>query len=220
MAESAPRLVLLSPHGIDPARAAELGPRFEAACAAGDVAAFVLRLAPGDERGLVNAVKALAPALQARGAAVTIAVPDPRCDVASVAARGGADGVHADGAAEAGLRDLRDRLREGRILGAGGVLASKHEAMAAGEAGVDYLLFGGLRPDGSAPDPERVRERAAWWAEIFETPCVAVACDVEDVAGLAGTGAEFVGLESAIWLDAPERVAAAQALLDPVGPAR
>ena len=45
--------------------------------------------------------------------------------------------------------------------------------MSLGEAGADYLLFGEPRPDGSLPSLESVVERAAWWAEIFETPCVA-----------------------------------------------
>jgi thiamine-phosphate pyrophosphorylase len=86
--------------------------------------------------------------------------------------------------------------------------------MVAGETGVDYLMFGGLFPDGAAPELQEVRERAAWWAEIFETPCIAVATAAEDVAALAGTGAEFVGLESVLWRDDPEAVRAAQAQLD------
>jgi thiamine-phosphate pyrophosphorylase len=39
-----------------------------------------------------------------------------------------------------------------------------------------------------------VIERAAWWAEIFETPCVAYAPDAESVPALVETGAEFVAL--------------------------
>ena len=47
--------------------------------------------------------------------------------------------------------------------------------MTLGEAGADYLMFGEPRPDGSLPALDEVVERAAWWAEIFETPCVAFA---------------------------------------------
>lgn len=131
-----------------------------------------------------------------------------------VAARGGADGVHLDKPRdpESELGDLRKRLRDGRILGTGG-LESKHIAMEAGEAGVDYLMFGGLYPDGAAPDAETVRARAAWWAEIFETPCVAVAATEAELPGLVETGAEFIGLESTIWVTDADAVGRAQALI-------
>ena len=51
-----------------------------------------------------------------------------------------------------------------------------------------------------APDPETVLDRAAWWAEIFETPCIAVAHAEDRVGPRLATGAEFVGLESALWI--------------------
>ncbi len=213
MAEAFTRLALLSPHGVEAGQADRLAQALERACAAADIAAVLLRLAPGDERGLTSLVKRLAPPAQEHGAAVLVAAQGFTGDLVSVAARGGADGVHVEKAAESGLRDLRGRLRDGRILGAGGFLNSKHEAMAAGETGADYLMFGGLYPDGTAPDPELVRERAAWWAEIFETPCIAVATQAAEIDDLAATGAEFVGLESAIWLDDAAAVGDAQALL-------
>ncbi len=220
MAEPSTRLALLTPHGIDAAQADALDDALARACRAGDVAAVVLRLAAGDERGLVNLVKNLAPTVQDRGAALLVSCPGFVGDLVSVAARGGADGVHLERADEMALRDLRGRLRDGRILGVGGLSESRHAAMAAGETGADYLMFGGSYPDGALPDPERVREQAQWWAEIFETPCIAVAAKADEVADLASTGAEFVGLESAIWLDDPEAVAVAQATLAEAGAAR
>ena len=213
MADTPTRLALLGPHGLDASGVERVAAALAAACAAGDVAAVILRFAPTDERALVNLVKRLAPVVQAAEAALVIACPGFVGDLAAVAARGGADGVHVERAGEADLRDLRSRLRDGRILGAGGVLDSKHEAMAAGENGVDYVLFGGRYPDGVAPDAEAVRERAAWWAEIFETPCIAVAATADAVAGLVATGAEFVGLDSGLWLDDAAGVAAAQRLV-------
>ncbi|MBB2963546.1 thiamine phosphate synthase [Methylobacterium sp. R2-1] len=209
-----PRLALLTPYGLGPSETEATAAALDAACAAGDVAAVILRLAAADERSLVNLVKRLAPPAQERGAAVLVSVPGFAGDIVSVAARGGADGVHLDRADEETLRDLRGRLRDGRILGTGGVLGSRDAAMVAGETGVDYLMFGGLFPDGAAPDVEEVRERATWWAEIFESPCIAVATAAGDVAALAVTGAEFVGLESSLWRDDPEGVRAAQAQLD------
>ena len=85
--------------------------------------------------------------------------------------------------------------------------------MEAGEAGIDYLMFGGLYPDGVAPDPETVLARTAWWAEIFETPCIGVAATGDAIGPLAETGAEFVGLESGLWLQDPAAVARAQQTL-------
>jgi thiamine-phosphate pyrophosphorylase len=66
--------------------------------------------------------------------------------------------------------------------------------MDVGEAGVDYVMFGEPRADGSLPPLPAVVERAGWWAEIFETPCVAYAPDAESVPALVETGAEFVAL--------------------------
>ena len=175
-------------------------PLLSAACSAGTVAAVQLRMAAADERTLVNALKVLAPVAQENGAAVLLAVAGEapvELDLALVAARGGADGVHVEAHLET-VRELRGRLRDERILGVGGV-RSKHDAMALGEEGVDYLLFGEPRRDGSLPHLDSVEERAAWWAEIFETPCVAFAPDLAAVPRLSATRAEFVALGEAVW---------------------
>jgi thiamine-phosphate pyrophosphorylase len=192
MAERVARLYLLTPVLDD---AAAFAPRLAEACAAGDVAAVLARLAPADERTLVNAVKALAPVVQEAGAALVIDVPG-EADRAAIATRGGADGVQASGVAS--LRALKERLKSDRIVGAAG-LRSRDDAMTAGEAGVDDLRFGEPSPDGSVPALDTVIERAAWWAEIFETPCVAYAPSLQDIAPLAATGVEFIALGDAVW---------------------
>jgi thiamine-phosphate pyrophosphorylase len=97
--------------------------------------------------------------------------------------------------------ELRDRLKGERAIGVGG-LRTKDDAMTLGEAGVDYLLFGEPRPDGSVPALESVVERAGWWAEIFETPCVAFAPTLDAVPQLAATRAEFIALGDAVWTHA------------------
>lgn len=172
-----------------------IAPALEAACGTGRVAAILLRLAPADERSLINRIKSVAQIVQSRDAALIVALPES-LDPVTLAGRGGADGLHVPASAD--LRDLRDRLRDGRVLGVG-ALRTRHEAMSAGEAGVDYVMFGEPRPDGSVPDPEGVVERAEWWAPIFSTPCVAFAASLEHCADLAATGAEFVALGEAIW---------------------
>jgi len=193
MAEPTPGIYLLSPIIPDAERFA---PQLAAACREGAIAAVLLRFAPADERTLINHVKTLVPLAQENGAAALVSV-DGEADLAAIAVRGGADGVHAR-ADPAVARHLRERLKDERIVGAGDI-RSRHDAMEFGEAGVDYVMFGEPRPDGSLPPFEAVVERAAWWAEIFEIPCVAYAPSHEAVPRLAGAGVEFVVLGNAVW---------------------
>ena len=190
------RLILLTPQIGDAER---FRPDLAAACGAGPIAAVLLQLAAADERSMVNAVKRLASAAQAEGAAVLVcepALPFPLLDLATLASRGGADGIHLRRPAEA--RTWRARLGSDRSLGVAG-LRTRHDAMDAGEAGADFVLFGEPRPDGSVPALDDVVERAAWWAEIFQVPCAAFAPTLDAVPRLAATGAEFVVLGDAVW---------------------
>jgi thiamine-phosphate pyrophosphorylase len=192
MAEPAARLYLMTPLLED----TSFVPRLSEACGGGDVAAVLLVLAPSDDRTLINRIKALAPAVQEHGAAAIVSIGG-EADLAAIAARGGADGVHLTGAG-APVRDLRERLKGERTIGVGG-LRSRDDAMTVGESGADYLMFGEPRADGSLPDFETILERAAWWSEIFEPPAVAYAPTLSDVAALAATGIEFVALGDAVW---------------------
>jgi thiamine-phosphate pyrophosphorylase len=214
MNEAVPRLVLITPSVTD---ADTFRPQLEAACAVGGIASVILRLSQADERTLINRVKALAPAAHAHDAALVVALAgtnDAGHDLATIAARGGADGIHVEDGAE--LQLLRERYRDDRIVGAGN-LHSKHDAMGAGEAGADYVLFGEPGLDGVQPPLEAIIEQAHWWAEIFEIPCVAVAPSLETLAAVAATGAEFVGLGNLVWAypaGPAAAVAAANALLE------
>lgn len=184
------RLMLVTPPILDPGA---ITFRLMQAFAGGDVAAVLLRLAAGDERSLTERVKALAPPVQAQNVALVVEAS------AQVASRGGADGVHLTQGAEA-VAEARSSLKQERIIGAGG-LRSRHDAMDMGEAGVDYVMFGEPRPDGSLPPLPAVIERASWWAEIFETPCIAYCPDAESVQALIETGAEFVALGEWVFAD-------------------
>ncbi|AWN46702.1 thiamine phosphate synthase [Methylobacterium terrae] len=225
MAEPQTRLILLTAPEAGP----DLGQRLARAVKAGDVAAVILRLPPGDERALVNAVKAVAPAVQEAGAALVLA-GGGTTDLATVASRSGADGVHVpanygaedvaeaeapsgaddeeedEDAGDSPLRSLRERLRDGRILGVGR-LRTKHAAMEAGESGADYVLFG---DEAKLPHDDLVA-RLTWWVEIFETPCIALARDLAAVPDLVATGAEFIGLDPALWAGEGGEAAVAEA---------
>ena len=180
---SSPRLMLVTPPVAD---AEAMAFRLMQAMAGGDIAAVLLRLTPGDDRSRIERVKRLAGPVQANNVALVVE------DNALVATRGGADGVHLTGG-PAAVAEARSSLKSERIIGIGG-LRARHDAMDAGEAGVDYVMFGEPRPDGSLPPLAAVVERAGWWAEIFETPCVAYAPDAESIPALVETGAEFVAL--------------------------
>jgi thiamine-phosphate pyrophosphorylase len=195
------RLMLVTP----PVTEAEpMAFRLMQAFAGGDVAAVVLRLADGDDRGKIERVKRLAGPVQASNVALVVEAS------ALIATRGGADGVHLTQGPDA-IAEARSSLRDERIIGAGG-LRARHDAMDVGEAGVDYVMFGEPRPDGSLPPLAAVVERAGWWAEIFQTPCVAYAPDAGSVAALVETGAEFIALgEWAFAEDCDIRETVAQA---------
>ena len=101
------------------------------------------------------------------------------------------------------------------IAGSGG-LRSRHDAMLAAEAGADYAMFGepdrsgGQGNQGNRPAFDTVLERIAWWAELFQPPCVGYAANLDEVGALAQAGADFVALGDWIWREAPaDSVAAA-----------
>ncbi len=183
-----PRLYLITPLVAD---AENFAPALEAALGAGDVACVLLRFAPPDENARKKITRRLAALVQDSGAALLVA------DDAQLAVRAGADGVHVTQPGEKLMAAL-DSLKPERIVGVGG-LADKDQAMSAGEKDIDYMMFGDLEPGGEAA--ESVLERASWWAEIFNVPCIAVAHDLAEVEALAKTGAEFIALAAEIFAD-------------------
>ena len=193
-----PRLYLMTPQVADPATVRDA---LVAALKSADVAAVLLRLAAADERTLINRAKVLTPLVQDRGTALLLdGLPD-------IVAHAGADGAHLTGteAFEAALTPLKPA----RIAGCGG-LQTRHDAMVVAEAGADYVMFGEPDQRQHRPSLEAVVERVAWWAELFEIPCVGFAGGIEDVAPLVEAGAEFVALGD--WTFAyPEGVAVAVA---------
>ena len=193
-----PRLYLVTPPVEDAAQCAGM---LADVLSGADVAAVLLRLEPADERTLINRVKVLAPIVQGRGAALLL---DGHPEIA---ARAGADGAHLTGI-EA-LQGAIASLQPERIAGAGG-LTTRHDAMLAGEAGADYVMFGEPDETGRRPSFSAVEERVAWWAEVFQPPCVGYAAESDEVAALAHAGADFVALGDWVWT-APEGAAAAVA---------
>jgi len=178
---------------VTPRDAAGLKERLAQALAAADVAAVLLQLTGTDERGQINHAKALAPIVQDKGAALLL---DGHPDLA---ARAGADGAHLSGIDA--LKGALGTLKPERIAGCGG-LDTRHDAMLAAEAGADYVMFGEADAAGRRPLFEAVVERVAWWAEVFEIPCVGFAAAPEEVEPLAAAGADFVAIGDWVFADA------------------
>src|SRR5258705_150257 len=78
----------------------------------------------------------------------------------------------------------------------------RHDVMVAAEAGADYVMLGEPDRDGRRPSFEAIIERVAWWAQLFEIPCVAFAASADEVAPLAAAGADFVALGDWVFADA------------------
>jgi thiamine-phosphate pyrophosphorylase len=185
----APRLYLVTPPVKDAAAFARL---LEPALGAADVAAVLLRLAPGEESELVERIKLLAPIAERAGAALILE------GHADLVGRSGADGAHLTGIRA--VEDAVARLKPNGIAGAGG-MTTRHDAMLAAEADADYVLFGEPDLNGERPSLSAIEERVAWWAEVFQPPCVAYAKQLDEVGALAAAGADFVAIADFVWDD-------------------
>lgn len=193
-----PRLYLATPVTDDPA---PLAASLAEVLAGADVAAVLLRLKETDQRTMITRIKAIAPAVQARGAALLL---DGHVELV---ARAGADGAHLGNLIA--LEDALPSLKPDRIAGVGG-LATRHESMTAGELGADYVLFGEPDANGQRPSSEAIAERLDWWAELFEPPCIGFAASREEAYEFALAGADFVLVGDFVWAD-PRGAAAALA---------
>jgi len=184
-----PRLYLATPEVED---AAPWLASLPGLLAGADVAAVLLRLKLSDQRTMISRIKTLAGAIQDSGAALLL---DGHVELV---ARTGADGAHLTGIAA--FEEALPSLKPDRIAGVGG-LASRHDSMAAGELGADYVLFG--EPDAlkGRPSMAAIAERLQWWAELFEPPCVGFAASPEEAFEFAAAGADFVLVADLIWND-------------------
>ena len=192
---SAPRLILFTPP-LDTASVAPCAERLAAAAAKSDVACVVVRLAEPLREA------ALAPLLHfAASHDVALLSPGATRGVA----KQGYDGVHVEDG-KAAIAEALKILKPDRIVGAGG-LSTRDDAMLAGEAGVDYVMFG---EDG---DGRRAAALIAWWSEVMEPPCAGFANTLDDIAAYAAAGADFVALGPALWHDSDDTLAEACAAL-------
>lgn len=189
MTNLASELYLISPLDVEGA----FPDRLARALDAGPVAAFQFRVKGLDDHAAARLAEPLQRICADREVAFIIN------DSVSLAKRLGADGVHL-GQKDGDVREARERLgRDAQI----GVTChdSRHLAMAAGEAGADYVAFGAFFPSAT-----KETEFAAgldlleWWQGIFELPCVAIGGITPANCGpLVQAGADFIAVSNAVW---------------------
>jgi thiamine-phosphate pyrophosphorylase len=197
-----PGLVLVTPRIED---AAEFAPSLTDACNAADISAVIVRMAATGEEEFLDGVRKLAPIIQGVGAALLIE------GHARLIASANADGVHLIGVEVAAAARS---LYNDRIVGVG-ALPSRHDAMTAGEAGADYVMFGEPDETGKRPTIPSLTERVTWWSELFVIPCVAYAGHMEEIPHLVRAGADFIALgEEVVWREADRSAAAVAAVVD------
>ncbi|TWI82245.1 thiamine-phosphate pyrophosphorylase [Roseibium hamelinense] len=196
-----PRLFLVTPTRFEPGK---LAIELKAAFQGGDVASVLIYMPSASSKELQAAAEQLVPIIQEGGAAALI------YGDTQVAGRAGADGAQI----ETSLEDVKlavESLQPSRIVGAGGTKL-KHEDMEWAETGIDYLFYGRLDlPEKEDPHAKTIA-RAQWWADLFETPCVALAGNTVRSAEIAAeTGADFIAMKDAVWqhADGPASAVAA-----------
>jgi thiamine-phosphate pyrophosphorylase len=198
------RLYLITPPRLDDL--AGFGRVLAHALDAGDVAALQVRLKDVPDDVIAAAVDALAPIASARGVAVILN------DRPDLAAKLGCDGVHI-GQDDGTYAEARRLVGKDRMVGVT-CHDSRHLAMEAAEAGADYVAFGAFFPTTTKeaighPEPEILTV----WQEIMEVPCVAIGgIKVENAAGLAAAGADFLAVSAGVWSHGDGPAAAVAAL--------
>ena len=167
--------------------------RLARALGAGPVAAFQLRVKDLDQHEAARLAEPLQRICADHDVAFIVN------DSVALAKRLGADGVHL-GQQDGDPRDARAALGPEAQIGVT-CHASRHLAMAAGEAGADYVAFGAFfatptRVTEHRPDPSIL----SWWATLFELPSVAIGGVAPGNAEvLAAAGADFVAASHAVW---------------------
>jgi thiamine-phosphate pyrophosphorylase len=193
-------LYLITPPAIADLRAfAEL---LDNALAAAPVACLQLRLKNVSDDDVLAAAKSLIPVARRHD---THFLVNDRPDLAL---RTGADGVHV-GQSDASYADARKLLGPDKTVGVT-CHASYHLAMAAGEAGADYVAFGAFFPTRTKVAPARAEVSLIEdWSAMTTVPCVAIGgITAENCGPLVRAGADFLAVSAAVW-EAPDGPASA-----------
>lgn len=189
------RLYLISPPQIELSAFADT---LKSAFDGGDVGAFQLRLKKASDEEILKAAEILQPICAEREVAFILN------DRADLAARTGADGVHL-GQDDGSVKSARKILGKDAVIGVS-CHDSRHLAMEAGEAGVDYVAFGAFYPT-TSKSPEALAKYGTptpdilnWWQTYMVLPCVAIGgINPQNALPLVRAGADFIAVITAVW---------------------
>jgi thiamine-phosphate pyrophosphorylase len=184
------RLYLITPPALDPDRFAS---DLEEALAGGDVACVQLRLKDVPDEAIRRAARVLKPVAQGLGAAF---IMNDRPDLA---AELDCDGVHV-GEEDMSYGEARRLMGSDRIVGVT-CGASRERAIAAAEAGADYVAFGAFFPSATKAAKHRAQpEILEWWSGTTVVPCCAIGGITQQNCGpLVEAGADFLAVIGAVW---------------------
>lgn len=183
------QLYLISPPDVG----GDFPARLEQGLGGGPVAAFQFRVKGVDQHAAARLAEPLQRVCEAHEVAFLVN------DDIGLARRIGADGVHL-GQSDGDPREARALLGQTAQIGVT-CHDSRHLAMEAGEAGVDYVAFGAFFPTatketGHRPDPSIL----SWWSRLFEIPCVAIGgITPQNGRVLVEAGADFLAVCNAVW---------------------
>jgi thiamine-phosphate pyrophosphorylase len=183
-----PQITLITPPAFD----LDVFPdQLAAVMDAHDIACLRLALASPDADLIARAADACRLVAHARDVAIVIE------NHVKLVQPHGLDGVHlTDGARQ--VRALRKDLGADAIIGAycGG---SRHDGMAAAEAGADYIAFGpaGPTPLGRAEPVEF--DTIEWWSQVIEVPCITEGALTEALIKQYAPVTDFFAIGPEIW---------------------
>lgn len=205
MAEETPQLYLVTPPSFD---LDSFVPQLARILDAQDVACLRLHMATQDEDAILRAGDALRELAHARDIPLVIA------DHVLMVERLGLDGVHLTDPGT-GIRKLRDTMGADAIIGAH-CGNSRHDGMAAGEAGADYIAFGPVGDTLLGDGARAEHELFEWWSAMIELPVVAEGALTTDLVEALAPVTDFFAIGAEIWGD-DDPLARLRALIAPLG---
>jgi len=193
-----PQIYLITPPDFE---LSDFPDRLAAVLDAHPIACVRLALSTKDEDRVARAADALREVTHARDVALVIS------DHLLMVERLGLDGVHLSDAART-VRHARKELGEDAIVGCY-CGPTKHDGMAAGEAGADYVSFGPVRPSALGDGSFAELDLFQWWSEVIEVPVVAEGALDEEMIRTLAPYTDFFGIGDEIWSqdDAPAALA-------------
>lgn len=160
---------------------------------AGPVASMQLRLKDAADEEIIAAADVLMPLCHAHDVAFII---NDRPDLAR---KVGADGIHV-GQGDMSYDEARTYVGDDGIVGIT-CKDSRHLSMTAAEQGADYVAFGAFFPtDTKEGTTSADIAILSWWAELFETPSVAIGgITVDNAKPLIAAGVDFIAVCGGVW---------------------